>query len=199
MYDIICVTDRKNCEGDFLAKIEEIAAAEPDSIILREKNLSENEYRCLAESVLKICRKYSVPCTLHSFYAVAAELGAKRLHLPLPVMRELDKTVKQQFEVIGVSCHSAEEAIEAQKLGAGYITAGHIFATDCKAGLPGRGLSFLKDVCSAVEIPVYAIGGISGDNIAQVIQSGADGVCIMSGFMKCENTEMLVRELKGGN
>ncbi len=193
------MTDRKNCEGDFLAKIEEIAAAKPDSIILREKDLSESEYRRLAESVLKICLKYSVPCTLHSFYAVAAKLGTKKIHLPLPAMRELDKSVKQQFEVIGVSCHSAEEAIEAQKLGAGYITAGHIFATDCKAGLPGRGLSFLKDVCSAVDIPVYAIGGISGDNIHQVIQSGADGVCIMSGFMKCENAEILMDELRGGN
>ena len=199
MFDIVCVTNRKNCEGDFLAKIEEIAAAKPDSIILREKDLSQREYCILAENVLKICEKYSVACTLHSFYAVAADLGAKRLHLPLPVMRELDQSVKKQFEVIGVSCHSAKEAMEAQSLGADYITAGHIFATDCKAGLPGRGLSFLKEVCNSGDIPVYAIGGIESSNIIQVIHSGADGVCIMSGFMKCENAGKIISELRGGN
>ena len=73
--------------------------------------------------------------------------------------------------------------MEAEKLGCTYITAGHVFATDCKKGLPPRGLSFLKEVCYSVTIPVYAIGGIDENNMEAVRQAGAAGGCMMSGFM----------------
>lgn len=78
-----------------------------------------------------------------------------------------------------------EEAIEAQKLGATYISAGHIFATDCKKDLPPRGLEFLKEVCNSVTIPVYAIGGIKLSDVQmdEIIKCGAKGGCIMSGMM----------------
>lgn len=87
---------------------------------------------------------------------------------------------------IGCSIHSVEEAVEAQKLGASYITAGHIYATDCKKGLAPRGLEFLKEVCESVTIPVYAIGGIDveGTRRDEVKMCGAAGSCIMSGMMR---------------
>lgn len=87
---------------------------------------------------------------------------------------------------IGCSVHSVEEAIEAKRLGAAYITAGHIYATDCKKALAPRGLGFLKDVCQSVSIPVYAIGGIGIDDgrRQEVKQYGAKGSCIMSAMMK---------------
>ena len=88
--------------------------------------------------------------------------------------------------ILGCSVHSVEDAIEAEKLGASYLTAGHIFATDCKRGLPPRGTGFLKQVCESVNIPVYAIGGIGLDDgkIDRVRECGAAGACIMSAFMK---------------
>ena len=85
-----------------------------------------------------------------------------------------------------------EEAKEAERLGCTYITAGHIFLTDCKKGLPGRGLTFLQNICENVSIPVYAIGGISNENINDVRQTGAAGACIMSGFMKCNNIAEII-------
>ena len=84
---------------------------------------------------------------------------------------------------IGTSVHSAEDAIYAMKHGAAYVTAGHVFATDCKKGLEPRGLHFLKDVCCNVDIPVYAIGGINENNMESCIKAGAAGVCMMSGYM----------------
>ena len=86
---------------------------------------------------------------------------------------------------IGTSTHSPAEALEAQQLGATYVTAGHIYTTDCKKGLPPRGLDFLQNVCNAVTIPVYAIGGIklNAGQINEVKSCGASGVCIMSGMM----------------
>lgn len=86
-----------------------------------------------------------------------------------------------------------EDALEAESLGCTYITAGHIFETDCKKGLPGRGLAFLRNVCVSVSIPVYAIGGIHDGNIAAVRGAGAKGACIMSGLMQCEDVKEYLR------
>ena len=67
-----------------------------------------------------------------------------------------------------------------------------MFLTDCKKGLPGRGLTFLQNICENVSIPVYAIGGISNENINDVRLTGAAGACIMSGFMKCNNVAEII-------
>ena len=110
--------------------------------------------------MFSICRQYQVPCILHTFWQEAAALGCPAIHLPLPLLRSLGgKPALRQFQTLGTSIHSVEEAVEAVSLGASYVTAGHIFATDCKKGLPPRGLSFLKEVCETVSIPVYAISG----------------------------------------
>ena len=196
MYKIICVTNRKLCEEDFLVRIEKIAECKPDAVILREKDLSEEEYTSLAGKVMNICNKYNVRCILHSFVKSAAELNAEYIHLPLGILRTTDKSILSGFRKIGSSCHSAEDAREALSLGAGYITAGHIYETDCKKGIVPRGTMFLKSVCESVDIPVYAIGGISPDNINDVINAGADGVCLMSSFMKCDDIPRYMESLR---
>ena len=160
------------------------------SIVLREKDLSEIEYKALAEKVLKVCRENNTECILHTYHKVARELDFKKLHVPLHVLKS-NPHISKEFIVIGVSIHSVDEAIEAANLGATYITAGHIFATECKKYLPPRGLDFLTSVCNAVQIPVYAIGGISPENAQQAIDAGATGVCIMSGLMKCKDPKEL--------
>ena len=133
---------------------------------------------------------------------LSLELGHDAIHLPLPLLRELsaesqkhlqsqNSTISQNFHVtdfhrIGTSVHSVEDAMEAERLGATYVTAGHIFTTDCKKGLPPRGLDFLKNVCDAVTIPVYGIGGIKFDpqQWNSLKKQGACGGCIMSGMMQ---------------
>ncbi|MDD6588875.1 MAG: thiamine phosphate synthase [Anaerobutyricum hallii] len=190
--DILCITNRKLCKDDFLKRIQIIAAAQPKAIVLREKDLSEEAYTILAEKVMHICEKYSVPCILHSFAKAAMALNVKAIHMPLPLLRKMTPQEKNHFEIIGASCHSLEEAKEAERLGCTYITAGHIFLTDCKKGLPGRGLTFLQNICENVSIPVYAIGGISNENINDVRQTGAAGACIMRGFMKCNNVAEII-------
>lgn len=196
MSDIICVTARNLCEGDFLQQIEKIAAVSPKSIILREKDLSEKDYRSLAEKAIDICRKYDTELMLHYYWETAINIKWKNIHLPLHILRELSEEDKGNFEHIGVSCHSVDDALEAQKLGAGYITAGHVFATDCKKGLEPRGLDFLRSVCESVDIPVYAIGGISPDNIGLVRECGAAGGCAMSGFMRCADPGEYIRKFE---
>ena len=183
MYKMMCVTNRSLCKGDFLKKVEEIAKQHPAGIILREKDLPEAEYEALAKEVLGICKEQETLCILHSYETVARRLGCSALHLPLPKLRSLTKEERESFSILGTSCHSVEEAKEAQDLNCSYIIAGHIFATDCKKDLPPRGLDFLKEVCDKVSIPVWAIGGISMENMGKVCEAGAAGGCMMSGFM----------------
>ena len=194
MCDILCITNRSLCKEDFLSRIEKIASAKPKGIVLREKDLTKDEYKSLAIKVIEICKRYNTPCILHTFTSVALELKHPYIHLPLHILEDVTTEEKEKFKVLGASCHSAEDAVKAEKLGCTYITAGHIFDTDCKKGLPGRGLDFLKNVCESVEIPVYAIGGISRENIAQVKNAGAKGVCVMSGVMMCENVKEYLGE-----
>ena len=198
--DLICVTNRKLCKTDFLAQIRKIALARPKAILLREKDLPEREYRDLAVQVMAICQTHHLPCILHAFTQTAAYLHADALHLPLPLLRGLSKSEKTIFSHLGASCHSVDDAREAEALGCTYITAGHIFATDCKRGIPPRGLSFLTDVCHSVHIPVYAIGGINSSNLSLAARAGAAGSCIMSGAMSCENPAQFFKNFeKAGN
>lgn len=194
MCKVICITNRKLCGGDFTERIERVASAHPAAIILREKDISPSEYAALAEKVLKICSRYGTPCVLHGFIEEAEELGAKAIHLPLEKLKN-NADLVQKFEIVGCSCHSVEDALEAERLGCKYVIAGHIFPTECKKGVPARGLEFLRGVCSAVNIPVFAIGGINADNAARAIAAGAAGVCSMSGFMTCEDPDIFIKEL----
>ena len=180
MYKKICITNRHLVTGDFLETIEKIARSDVDMIILREKDMPENEYEALASNVIKICAAQDKLCVLHSFTDAAIRLNHPYIHLPLESFKSLDVKTRAFFKTIGVSIHSVDEAMTAENLGASYITASHIFPTDCKAGLAPRGLGFLKETCGAVNIPVYALGGVKPSNAEQCIECGAAGVCMMS-------------------
>lgn len=196
MCDIFCVTNRLLCKDDFLIQIEKIAKEKPAGIILREKDLEETEYKNLASEVMTLCKRYHVSCILHSFVHVAIALQCEDIHLPLPILLQLSDQDKGRFSRIGASCHSLEEALTAERHGCTYITAGHVFDTDCKKNFPGRGLGFLKKICESVSIPVYAIGGIRADNITEIRKNGAAGVCIMSDMMMCNDVKKYLSAFK---
>ena len=176
MCKIIAISNRLICPYDFKERIKEINDLGID-IILREKDLDEYSYKKLFK---ELCCPHVIP---HSFTL------KNRVHLPLNILREKDFS---GFD-ISTSVHSVDEAREAQELGARLLIAGHIFETDCKYGLAGRGLGFIGDIKNAVDIPVFAIGGITKDNAKDVIKAGADGICIMSGFMKCSNVKEFLK------
>jgi thiamine-phosphate diphosphorylase len=190
---ILVVTHRRLCQESFLDRIEKLTKTAIKGIILREKDLSESDYEALAKEVLPICRHSGKECILHSFPEVALRLDAKKIHFPLWKAAKSKKL--DCFKKVGISIHSVAEAKAAQDLGATYVTAGHIFATDCKSGLLPRGLSFVKEVCANVQIPVFAIGGINENNLADVLDAGAAGVCLMSSMMTCGDPQEYVDQL----
>lgn len=183
---LICVTNRKLCRDDFLERINQIAKGKPEGIMLREKDLSISQYENLAIKVKSICHIHQVPLIINKRIEIAAKMKLPYIHLSMTDLRIYKKEL-HQFTHIGASIHSISEAKEAEKLGATYLVAGHIFATDCKKGVPPKGISFLKEVCNSVIIPVFAIGGITKDKVKAVKAVGAAGVCIMSEAMTYQN------------
>lgn len=192
---LFVITSSNLCTENFLSRIDSIAKAKPDRIVLREKQLLSDEYMHLALECKKICEKYNVPFSLNSFYKIAEKIGVSDINIPLSVLEETPSLVSE-FKTVGVSVHSVVEAKKAEKLGASYVIFGHIFPTDCKKDLTPRGTNLLKEVVSSVDIPVLAIGGITKERIPDVMNTGAKGICVMSHFMKCENPYKEISDFK---
>lgn len=188
MYEkMIAVTNRhlvleNDTDGAYLKQLTYVASLHPKAMVLREKDLTEEKYEELAKVVIKLCEKAGTTLILHRFPEVVHHLGYNKLHLPLEMLKTIGRP--EGLTLLGTSIHSVEDAKEAGRLGADYVFAGNIFETDCKKGLPGRGLEFLENVCKEVDIPVYAIGGITAEKMPQILGTGAAGGCMMSGFMQ---------------
>ena len=184
----IVITNRALVKGDFLEQLERVLRLRPHGLILREKDLSDAAYTALAKEVLALCRKEEVLCFLHSRIPSAKELNCRNLHLSVPaldaMMPEERRQLREEFDRISVSCHSMEDMRFAVECGASQIVLGTIFETDCKKGLKGSGTGFVREICRACPVPVYAIGGITPERLPEVMEAGAAGGCMMSGFMK---------------
>lgn len=186
---LIAVTDSASCPRPLPEQIERLAKLtelRPQAVILRAKALDKAAYRTLALQAQQSCEAAGIPLILHSDWQLARELGISMLHLPLALLRQISEYERAYFTWLSTSVHSVGEAQEAQALGATVLIAGHIYTTQCKAGLAPRGLGFLQSVCRAVNLPVYAIGGISFDAAqhAELQANGARGACVMSAYMR---------------
>lgn len=184
---LIAISNRQLCERPFTEQIKRVCELQPQAIILREKDLTEDAYTMLLSQIQPICADAGIALIPHTFVRSARVLGFHSIHLPLHILEKYALTDDlEDFTTIGTSVHSVEDAHRAQTLGATYLTAGHIYATDCKKGLAPRGIPFLKEVCQSVTIPVYAIGGIKNnpEQLRELSEAGASGACIMSGMMR---------------
>ena len=180
MFKRIVVTNRSLCRTGLKEQVEKISRLGfCDALILREKDLSEAKYLSLAKSIKEICDEHGIDFICNNMPDVAEQLGC---NLQLSFQSFLEQG--HRADSTWVSVHSLDEAIEAERLGADALIAGHIFVTDCKKGLEPRGLDFLRKICEAVSIPVFAIGGIDDENAELVKQVGAQGECRMSWYMK---------------
>lgn len=184
---IYVVTNRHLIEqsSNLCEVIEKCAFKGADGVILREKDLEYEALKHLGKKIKVITDKYNIPLIINGNIKVALDINAYGFHTGFENFKnmKINENICKKIAV-GVSVHRAEEAMEAEKLGASYLLAGHIFETDCKLGLKGRGVEFLEKICESVTIPVIAIGGIKEDNIKKVLNAKAYGVAIMSSAMK---------------
>lgn len=179
---ICCITNRRLCREDFISRMEKVLQSGVDYLIMREKDLPAREALNLAGKLRALCTYYHKPLIVNSFVDVARAVHADGIHLPYAQFLKQHEDIRD-FGMKGVSIHTLEEAAMAERLGADYVLAGNIFETACKEGLPGRGLSFVRELAGAVRIPIWAVGGITGENAAQVLDAGASVICMMSSLM----------------
>ncbi|MTI66263.1 MAG: thiamine phosphate synthase [Firmicutes bacterium] len=185
------VTNRKLIKKGFFDVIEKAVNGGVDFIILREKDLEYKELYSIASEIKNIIKDKKTRLIINGNIDVVKNLNLDGYHTGF------NEFVRESITwngLVGVSIHSLEEAIIAEKKGADYLLAGHVFKTDCKKGLTPRGVEFIKELTRKVKIPVIAIGGIKPYNVKKVISAGAYGIAVMSSIMMDENPKDLVKE-----
>ena len=174
----------------FLEKVETACRSGVTIIQLREKTLTTNQYYQLAKQVKEITDAYQVPLIIDDRLDVCLAVDAAGLHigddeLPVPVARQ----VLGPDKILGVTAKTVKRALEAEEGGADYLGTGAIFPTTTKENAPITLISTLKDICQTVSIPVVAIGGLTSENIDQLIGTGIAGVAVVRDLMQAEDVE----------
>ena len=184
----IVITNRHLVQGDFLKQLEKVTKLHPHALILREKDLTDDAYESLAKKVFDLCKREDITFFLHTKIEIARKIGCQNIHLSIPVLKGLSETEKkaltEDFCEISISCHSMDDVEIAMAGGATQIILGTIFETECKKGVLGKGVEFVREICQKCPLPVYAIGGMNMQRLPLVIDAGAAGCCMMSGFMQ---------------
>lgn len=187
------VTNRKLAKINFYRVIEEAVAGGIDAIILREKDLSTDELRKMAIKVKESINKHPVKLMVNSNLQVAREIKDAGYHIPFSCILKEKPAFK---DLLGVSVHSLDEAVIAEKNGANYLLAGHVFETHCKEGIKPRGIQWIQSLKKGVNIPVIAIGGINQKNLTNLLKTGIDGIAVMSLIMEAEKPYSVTKQLK---
>ena len=175
---------------NFLEKVETACRSGVTIVQLREKNLTTNQYYHLAKQVKEITDAYQVPLIIDDRLDICLAVDAAGLHigddeLPVSVARQ----VLGPEKILGVTAKTVKRALEAETSGADYLGTGAIFPTTTKENAPITLISTLKIICQTVAIPVVAIGGLTSENIDQLIGTGIAGVAVVRDLMQAEDIE----------
>ena len=174
----------------FLEKVETACRSGVTIVQLREKNITTNQYYQLAKQIKEITDTYQVPLIIDDRLDICLAVDAAGLHigddeLPVSVARQ----VLGPEKILGVTAKTVKRALEAEEGGADYLGTGAIFPTTTKENAPITLISTLKTICQTVAIPVAAIGGLTSENIDQLIGTGIAGVAVVRDLMQAEDIE----------
>jgi thiamine-phosphate pyrophosphorylase len=189
-FTLYLITDRTATQGrNFLWVLEQALDGGVKAIQLREKDLDGKNLFDLATKVSALCRRYNAELFINDRIDVALAVEAAGVQLgsaslPIAAARALLGTAR----AIGYSAHSLAEARDAEREGADFILFGPVYFTPSKAPYgPPQGLTALKNIVEKIALPVYAIGGVNADNLAQSMNTGIHGVALISAIMGAEN------------
>ena len=197
-YSIYLVTDHNCLQGrDFLGCIENALQGGVTLVQLREKNVDGGIFLQRAIAVKNLCDKYNVPLLINDRIDVALACKAAGVHLGQDdIPPSLARAILGPDAIIGVSAHSCEEALAAEKDGADYLGVGAVFPTNSKDDASEVGLNMLKEIRQISKLPIVGIGGINAQNYTQVRAAGAQGAAIISGILGVDNIEDEVSKIK---
>ena len=163
---------------------------------LREKELDDEAFLKEAVEIHALCQRYGVPFFVNDNVDIAIRCHAEGVHVGQEDMAAAQVRARVgEGMMIGVSVHSVEEAQEAVKHGADCLGVGAAFATHTKTDVDVLPHETLKAICDAVDIPVVAIGGISRDNILELVGCGLDGVAVVSALFAQPDVKAAAEEM----
>lgn len=196
-YSIYLVTDEACLHGrPLLECVEEALAAGVTLVQYRAKTADGGVLYTEACKLKELCDNYNVPLIINDRLDIALAVGAAGVHLgqddlPCAVARRL---LGEDF-IIGVSAHNPAEAVQAVSEGADYLGCGAVFGTATKHDVAKLGLENLRAIRKAVAVPMVGIGGITADNYAEVLATGANGAAIVSGILAQDDIGAVVKKL----
>jgi thiamine-phosphate pyrophosphorylase len=182
--------------------IEPVLEAGGKVIQLREKDLPARELFDMARWMRDLTNEYHAQLFINDRVDIALAVEADGIHLGRQSMPAYAvRQIAGDRLCIGVSTHSIDEALDAEKDGADFVTLGPVYKTPSKLKFGDPiGIEVLKEVKSRISIPVLAIGGIKQDKVKEVMNAGADGIALISAILESENiketTEEFLRLLK---
>ena len=192
------ITDSTNySEEEFLYRVEQVLMGGITLLQLREKDKSTREYIDLAEKVHTLTKKYNVPLIIDDRVDVALAIDAEGVHvgqsdMPVSTARKLMGDDK----IVGATTKTVPQALEAYEQGADYLGVGAIYPTTTKVKTVLTSTETLGNICSAVPIPVNAIGGLNKDNIDVLKGIPIAGICVVSAIMKADDPKQAAIELQ---
>lgn len=192
------ITDSTNySEEEFLYRVERALMGGITLLQLREKDKSTREYMDLANKVHTLTMKYNVPLIIDDRVDVALAIDAEGVHvgqsdMPVSMARKLMGDDK----IVGATTKTVPQALEAYEQGADYLGVGAIYPTTTKVKTVLTSTETLGNICSAVPIPVNAIGGLNKDNIDVLKGIPIAGICVVSAIMKADDPKQSAVELQ---
>lgn len=155
---------------------------------IREKDMDEGTFEQEAEALKKLCAQYHIPFVVNDSVEIALDIDADGVHVGQSDIKGRDiRSMIGNEKILGISAGTVEEAIAAEKAGADYIGVGAVFGTSTKKNARNFTVEKLKEISESVSIPVVAIGGIGASNIMELVESGVDGVAVVSAIFAAES------------
>lgn len=195
---LYAVTDRAWVgEQTLCQQVESALKGGVTCVQLREKELGEADFLAEAIEMKKICKKYGAVFIVNDNLEVAIKSNADGIHVGQQDMNAKDvRRLIGDDKILGVSVHTIDQALTAEKTGADYLGVGSVFTTTTKSDAAVVSYETLALICKAVSVPVVAIGGINKDNILRLSGSGVDGVAVVSAIFSARDIENECRELR---
>lgn len=198
-WTLYVITDAKLSRGRSHLEVAHLAIEGGASILqFREKEMTTRELVETARRLKELTNQNDVPFIVNDRLDVALAVDADGVHvgqddMPAALARQLIGPHK----ILGVSASTAEEALQAERDGADYVSASPVFTTPTKPDAPPpTGLEGLKAIVEAVNLPVIAIGGINQENAREVMEAGAQGVAVVSAVVSALDIVAAARRLR---